>query len=146
MRPQPPERSADEGPDPADLKGEPCGALALAEGCSIVEAARRAGVSERTIRRRLATPRYRSEVALLRAKVLDAALGQLIAATTAAVTVLVELLGARSETVRLAAASRILEHALELRELTEVEGRVQSLEQVLLRRTEEVRVSWAGVA
>jgi len=130
----------------AQWKGEPRGALYLAEGLSIVEAARQAGVSERTLRRRLARPDYRAEVAQLRGKMLDAALGQLIAATTAAVAVLVNLLEAKSETVRLGAASRILEHALELRELTEVEGRVQSLEQVLLKatHTEEIRLTVAG--
>jgi hypothetical protein len=125
-------------------KGEPRGAISLAEGLSVAESARRAGVSARTIRRRLAQPAYIAEVARLRTQVLDGALGQLIAASARAVETLVSLLGAASEATRLGAAKGLLQMALELRELGEVEGRVQSLEQVLLRRTEEIRLTRLG--
>lgn len=130
-----------------DLKGEPLGAIGLAEGLSIVEAAHRAGVSERTLRRRLGKPSYIAEIAALRSKIIDGALGQLVKASGQAVSTLVELLDAKSEATRLGAARGLLQMVLEMRELGETESRVASLEQVLLRatHTEEIRVSVGGV-
>lgn len=63
-------------------KGEPHTLTALACGASAAEAAQAGGVSERTVRRRLAEPAYRRQVAAVRADVLGRIVGQLVDAGT----------------------------------------------------------------
>jgi hypothetical protein len=64
-----------------EQNGRPAGdeelILALAVGASVREAAERAGVDERTARRRLADADFRRAVSLARGRLLDAARGQL---------------------------------------------------------------------
>jgi hypothetical protein len=120
------------------LKGEPVAVLALAAGATITAAAREAGVSERTIRRRLELPEYRMELSRMRSKLLDAAVGQLVEASTKAVATLVELLGARSENVRAIAAKAIIEYGLSLQEAIETQTRITTLEELYVARRQQV--------
>ena len=127
------------GQDPADLKGEPRAALAIAAGSSIIDAARVSGISERTVRRRLQKPEYRVEISRLRGQLLDAAVGRLAGATATAVGTLVSLLDAASEHARLGAAKAIVELGLSLQEAVETQARITSLEELVVRRRTQVR-------
>ena len=127
------------GSDPTEgqigeLKGEPTAALAISSGSTIVEAAERAGISERTVRRRLDNPDYKVEISRLRGKLLDAAVGKLVAATTEAAATMQALLEADSEHVRLGAAKGILEFGLSLQEALETQTRITTLEELYVER------------
>ena len=65
---------------------------ALACGASAEVAARKAGVSERTVYRRLADPSFQQQLAALRADMVQRSAGMLTAASLEAVKTLVELL------------------------------------------------------
>src|SRR5437763_1203214 len=83
---------------------------ALAGGALVAEAAKRAGISERTAYRRLQDQRFRERVTEVRAEVFARTMARLVAAGTEAVDVLVEL--ARrgdSDHVRLGAAKTLIE-------------------------------------
>ena len=85
------------------------------------------------------------EVSHLRQKILDAAVGRLVAATTDAATTVHELLDAKSETVRLGAAKAILELGLSLQEALETQTRITTLEEFYVqRRTERLQVWQKG--
>lgn len=112
-------------------KGQDALALALASGQSIRDAAAAAGLAERTATRRVADPAFRQRVAGLRSDMLARAAGQIAEGMVQAVTTLRQLLSAKSESVRLAAARSILEIGPKLHEsvnlderLREVEGRI----------------------
>ena len=121
----------------SDLKGEPATSIALASGSTIVEAAKHAGISERTVRRRLGDPDYRMEISHLRSKLLDAAVGKLVAATTEAAATMQALLEADSEHVRLGAAKGILEFGLSLQEALETQTRITTLEELYVERRQQ---------
>lgn len=130
------------GSDPTEgqigeLKGEPTAALAISSGSTIVEAAERAGISERTVRRRLDNPDYKVEISRLRGKLLDAAVGKLVAATTDAAATMQALLEADSEHVRLGAAKGILEFGLSLQEALETQTRITTLEELYVERRQQ---------
>ncbi|MBM3996308.1 MAG: hypothetical protein FJ303_19470 [Planctomycetes bacterium] len=103
-------------------------ALALAAGDSIADAAAKAGMSERTVYRRLADPAFRKRVQTLRAEMIGRALGRMADGMTLAADVLRELLSADAESVRLGAARSILDLGLKLRDATETEDRLAALE------------------
>ena len=130
------------GSDPTEgqigeLKGEPTAALAISSGSTIVEAAERAGISERTVRRRLDNPDYKVEISRLRGKLLDAAVGKLVAATTEAAATMQALLEADSEHVRLGAAKGILEFGLSLQEALDTQTRITTLEELYVERRQQ---------
>ena len=82
---------------------------ALASGRSYREAGAAAGISERTVRRRMADPAFRGKVVELRGAEIDRTRGLILREAPAAVATLSRLAaGAESETVRLAAAKAIL--------------------------------------
>jgi hypothetical protein len=82
----------------------------LAAGRTYASAAEIAGISERTARRRMSDPAFRSSVAEARAELLRTAIDSAAAAATEAVEVVAELMrSAESESVRLRAACSLLE-------------------------------------
>jgi hypothetical protein len=83
--------------------------LALASGQTIRDAARAAGIGERTATRRVADPEFRRLIAQTRNEMTNRALGRITDAMTAAADTLRALLNAEAESVRLAAARTILE-------------------------------------
>jgi hypothetical protein len=103
-------------------------ALLVATGSTTEEAAGRAGVSSRTVRRRLEDPAFLADVARLRGQMTSQALGRLTDAMTAAADVLRDLLDADRESVRLGAARSVLELGAKLREGTELEQRLREVE------------------
>jgi len=110
-------------------------AVALAAGQTQAGAAAAAGVSERTVARRVTDPAFRQLVSRLRGEMVGQAIGVLVAGMFGSAVVLRHLmLNAESETVRLGAARSVLELALRAREATELEERVQALEEGAAKR------------
>ena len=104
--------------------------LALACGMSAEQAARQAGVSAATPRRRLHDAAFGARMAELRHEMLSRAAAMLTAAGVESVRTLVDLLKpTNGPTVRLNAARSILEQGVRLRSLVEVEERLRSLEE-----------------
>jgi hypothetical protein len=102
--------------------------VALAAGRTVEEAARQAGLSERTAFRRLAVPGFRQRVAAARAEMVEKALGRMADSMSAAADTLRQLLTANGDNVKLGAARALLELTVKLRESVELEARLQSLE------------------
>ncbi len=107
--------------------------MVLAAGKPVTEAARLAGVSERTAWRRLNDPAVRQQVRDARAALIDHTVSRLAAASMGAAATLVALLDAESEPVRLRAAVAILEQTVKLRDSEELERRLAALEAALAR-------------
>src|SRR5680860_1238028 len=87
-------------------------AQALAEGASQVEAGNRAGVSDRTVRRRLREPAFRELVNQKRRDMITEASGRSSAQLNAAVATLTELLSSAEDSVRLRAAQLLIRTCL----------------------------------
>ena len=106
--------------------------LALACGASVDAAASQAGLSPRTVYRRLATPGFRSQLSGLRADLVQRATGMLSAATLEAVKTLMSLQEVSTPAaVRLGAARTIIELGLKMREEAELSERLAALEAAL---------------
>jgi hypothetical protein len=134
MTPTPLERQKAELSDSRPRKGDDALVAALASGCTLRDAASRAGVSERTVRVRLADPSFRARLDQARAEALDRAVAALNSASRAAVSTLEALLYADSESVRLGAAKAILEAGARMRETLELERRVAQLEELIAQQ------------
>ena len=104
-------------------------AVALARGATFEEAAREAGLSERTAFRRNSDPKFRELVASIRRQVLDVAVGKLLGLAGQAVGGMAELMGEQyPAATRLAACRAVLEFSAKLREQVEFEGRLADVE------------------
>jgi hypothetical protein len=101
---------------------------ALASGASIVKAAQMAGVSERTVHRKLNEPSFRQCLADVRWQIFDGSIGQLVAASREACDNLRELLKSPSDHVRLNACRLILTHVVKLKSEMENERRLSDIE------------------
>src|SRR5260370_40593190 len=99
--------------------------MALACGASTEIAARKAGVSERTLYRRLAEPSFQQQLAALRADMVQRSAGMLTAAALEAVKTLVELLNpAQPPAVRAGAAPSVVAMGLKARGAPEPAQRI----------------------
>ena len=102
---------------------------ALAVGATVELAAERAGVSPRTVHRRLEDAEFRRRVDDARAELLGRAMDRLSATCTVAVTTLADLLKPDAPAaVRLGAARSILDAALRWREQGELTRRLDNVE------------------
>ena len=103
--------------------------VSLACGASVETAAQKAGVSVRTVYRRLANPEFVAQVNEVRADMLRRAAAMLTAAGMSAIKTFTTLQeSARSESVRLGAARSIIELGCKLREMVELTERLDLLE------------------
>jgi hypothetical protein len=103
--------------------------LALACGATPESAALKAGLSLRTVYRRLSQPRFRDQVQQSRAEMVRRAVGMFTAVGMASINTLKSLQeSAASEAVRLGAARAIIELGCKLRETVEVRERLTALE------------------
>ena len=103
--------------------------VALACGASPESAAQKAGLSLRTVYRRLAEPAFRAHVQQLRLEMVRRTDGMLTASGLAAVKTFTTLQeSATSESVRLGAARAIIELGCKLRENVELMERLAALE------------------
>jgi hypothetical protein len=104
--------------------------LSLACGSSTEKAAADAGVSPRTVHRRMADAAFRARLHEMRGEMLKRAGGALSAAALRAVQTLLSLQDRDQPAgVRLGAARAILELGLRIREAGELEDRLVALEQ-----------------
>jgi hypothetical protein len=102
---------------------------ALAGGATYEAAAKQAGVSEWTVRRRLDNADFRRQVDEARAELLEQAMAQLSRAATGAATTLVMLLAKDvPATVRLGASRAILDTLLRWREQASLAERLDRVE------------------
>src|SRR5215831_9529191 len=108
--------------------------LALAYGATVENAARKAGISERTAYRRLDNAAFVQQLQQLRADMVQRTAGMLTGAGLGAVKTLVDLQqdGTVSATVRRRAARDVLELAIKYRETADLEERVATLEEGLV--------------
>ena len=103
--------------------------VSLACGTSVETAAQKAGLSVRTVYRRLADPEFRAQVNEARAEMLRRAAAMLTAAGMTAIKTFTTLQeSARSESVRLGAARSIIELGCKLREMVELTERLAQME------------------
>ena len=128
----------------AAIQGDEALLLALAGGQSVREAARTAGVSERTAFRRAADPDFRQAVGRARGELLVRAVGRLADAATAAADTLAALLAAEAENVRLGAARAILDGALRGVEFVDLTERVAALEEAAAASERPGRGRWSA--
>jgi hypothetical protein len=106
--------------------------MAFVCGATVESAARQAGVSESTARRRLRDPAFQQQLQILRSDVVQRTAGALTAAATEAVRTLLELQKPSAPpAVRLGAARSILDIGIKLRESADLEERLSALEQQL---------------
>ena len=110
--------------------------MALACGATVATAARKAGLSERTVYRWQAKPAFRQQVDQLRTELQQRTSGMLVGAGMASVKTLVDLQqdGAASPAVRRGAARDLLTLSLRFRESAELEQRLAALEAQVLNR------------
>ncbi|HVS36538.1 MAG TPA: hypothetical protein VMS17_13320 [Gemmataceae bacterium] len=102
-------------------------ALGLAAGKTIRQAAKAAGVSERTAGSWWAEPDFRLRVSEMRGEVVVRALGRMTDALTAAADTLRKLLRSKNDSVRLGAARSLIELTLKVREGTDLAAQVMEL-------------------
>jgi soluble lytic murein transglycosylase-like protein len=112
-------------------RGDMALVLALAEGCTVEEAAKRAHVSPATVYRRRREPEFRAAVNEARRESWVQAVGRMAAATTQAAETLKALLDSPMDQVRVAAARSILEHAAKGIDTVELEERLKLVEERL---------------
>ena len=103
---------------------------ALAFGATVAHAARKAGLGERTVYRRLADPAFRARLEQTRREALVRTAGMLTGAALGAVKTLVDLHQDVSvpAAVRRGAARDVLEMNVKYRDAAEIEQRVAALE------------------
>ena len=110
-------------------KGEAELILALACGATPENAAQKAGLSVRTVYRRLAEPAFRAHVRQMRSDMVQRMAGMLTAAGVGALRTLSQLHeSALSESVRLGAARSIVELGCKVREAAELTERLAAVE------------------
>ncbi len=115
--------------DTTGRRGDAVVATAVASGATYAAAARQAGVSERTVKRRMHDPSFRAAVHGIQSTIVEAAAGKLAYLSTEAIETLGELMRASEPShVRLGAARAVLETALRWQELADIQGRLEELE------------------
>jgi AcrR family transcriptional regulator len=102
--------------------------LALAKGETVADAAAAAGVSERTVYRRMEEQEFQDRLQALRTMMFQRAAGKLADRTAAATDALEGMLTATNENVRLGAAKALLELAVKYSEHTEVMAKLVKLQ------------------
>lgn len=101
---------------------------ALATGLGYAAAGAVAGISERTVRRRMADSGFAARVSVRRGERVATVTGQLVHAGGEAIEVLRECLGSEADAVRLRAAQLILTLGTQLRHAHELEERLAAVE------------------
>ena len=99
----------DYGSDVTELLGDDRLFTALAAGCHVENAAKVAGISERTAYRRLADPEFRSRLNAARESLRESILARLADAGHDAIGTLFELLNCDDDNVRLKAAKTLID-------------------------------------
>ena len=103
----------------------------LARGESHTAAAKLAGVSRRTVQRKLDDPQFREEVKRARSGLIGDATGRVVGLLGAASKALSDLLASETESIRLSAARCVFDVALKLKECADLEDRLLAVEEQL---------------
>lgn len=103
---------------------------ALASGATQAEAGRSAGVSDRTVRRRLEDEAFVEQVRKTRTELISQAGGRAASLVGNAVAVFQELLGSDNETIRLRAAQAVIDTGRRLVTDSDIAGRLDHLERI----------------
>jgi hypothetical protein len=104
--------------------------LALACGTPVEQAAAKAGLSVRSVYRRLKESGFKQRIQVVKAETMERAGSMLTAASMQAVKTLLTLQeGSVPHAVRLGAARAILDASIRYREITELQERVAALEE-----------------
>jgi DNA-binding transcriptional LysR family regulator len=108
--------------------------VALLQARNIGEAAKAAGIGQRTLYRWLADPLFRGELLTAEGDMIDQAARRLVGLQDGAIDVLQAELAdpTTSPAVRLRAAQAVLDYLLKLRELRDTEARLTALEKAVL--------------
>jgi hypothetical protein len=114
---------------PTGRKGGDAFILALAIGCSVPQAAERAGIGTSTAYRRLDDPELRRAVSRVRDELLGQAVGRLLAVAGKAIDTLEASLQSYSDSVRVRAALGILANMLRGIDTVELARRLTELEE-----------------
>lgn len=101
---------------------------ALVTGLTVEAAAKKAGMSERTVYRRLQDAAFKREIEEARGELVTRTMAALCTAGLSAVATLVQLLSSPLQTVRLGAARAIIELGTKLREHVELDQRLRRIE------------------
>lgn len=103
--------------------------LDLACGATVESAARKAGVSDSTVYRRLKDPGFNRELAKLQSEMVQRATAMLTASTTEAAKTLLALQDASNPpAIRLGAARAIVDFGVKMRQMVELEERLAVVE------------------
>ncbi len=102
--------------------------VTLLESRTIGEAALKAGVGERSVRRWLENPQFREALKAAQREVFEGVMMRLQGLASEAAETLRTLLQAESEPVRLGAVRTVLEHAAEAGAIAELEERLRRVE------------------
>ncbi len=101
---------------------------ALARGETHASAATLSGYCVRTVQRRLDDGEFRGEVQRVRSQIVDAAAGRISNTLDAAAICLKNLLVSESDAIKLSAARALFEIGIRLKEVVELESRLQAVE------------------
>jgi phage terminase small subunit len=107
----------------------------LVKNSDLQQAARTAGVGRTTVYRWLADPRFSAELARLRNETMKEALDSVKALTTRAAQELAGLMDTEDERLKRLLCNDILGHAIKVRELEEIERRLDRMEERMNRET-----------
>jgi len=110
-------------------------AIPILIGCNTIEdAARQTGISKNTLYAWMKQEDFEKAVFEARKKLFDKAMHKLMNVSMKAVNTLEKLLDAESEAVRRAAANDVLGHILKYQEISEIEDRLDKVENIVMQR------------
>lgn len=101
---------------------------------TIMEGCKAAGIAPKTYYQWMKNPLFQEEFSLAQSKVIEEAMGVLRGNIGGAVVVLVDLLKTDNEVLRRLVANDIVTHTIKMRELQDIEGRLASIERLVLER------------
>jgi ABC-type spermidine/putrescine transport system permease subunit I len=101
---------------------------ALATGQTVREAARTAGVTPRTVYRRMAAPAFKASIMQARAAVVSLTTGKMLAGMSLASDVLIAHLQHAEPRIQQQAAAKLIALALKLNAANDLEQRIEELE------------------
>jgi len=111
----------------------------LIETPNITEAAQRAGIGRSTAHRWLQEPVFRSELTRQRNALMEETMGSLKSYTAKATEQLIQLLDSKNEWVRRQTCKDILGYAFKVREIENVEERLEAIEKAMKRNNPNPR-------
>ncbi len=118
---------------PSVRRGDTVLVTAVAAGSTYADAARKAGVSERTVKRRMSGVAFRHRVNEVQVSTVEISVRKLAGLSTDAINTLADLMRVdQPARVRLGAARAILETALRWQELADVQRRIEKLESAIV--------------